>query len=328
MSSAPPANDAGETLDALIAQFYRAGLQVPAERYRHWLLAQLMAAIPCDAALWGSGSVSQRRFHTVTLIGLPAQFPQALVDTTPINPVVPQLMQRLGTPIDMAEVMPDAEFYASDLYRRAFAPQGIERILSTAWLDPRSGLYSLLSLYRRDRGRRFDADEQARQKRLVRHVHAAASHAFFLHLALTRANRPAQAVCAVIDAHGIFHEAEPRFIELLDARAPERPPQHLPVPTPAAGSTIDFHDLKLRCEPLGDRFLLTLWQAGPLDRLTAREREVVLAVAKGLSFKQAAKKIGVAPSTVANHLYRIYRKLGINNRTDLAALVHPEAGDA
>jgi DNA-binding NarL/FixJ family response regulator len=70
-------------------------------------------------------------------------------------------------------------------------------------------------------------------------------------------------------------------------------------------------------------FIVYLWPTGPLDRLTPREREIVFAVAQGLSFKQAAKKIGVAPSTVANHLYRVYRKLGVYSRTELAALVHP-----
>jgi DNA-binding NarL/FixJ family response regulator len=83
--------------------------------------------------------------------------------------------------------------------------------------------------------------------------------------------------------------------------------------------------LCVRAEPLGDVFLVYLWPAGPLDRLTQREREIVYAVAQGLSFKQAAKKIGVAPSTVANHLYRVYRKLGVYSRTELAALVYPDS---
>ena len=33
----------------------------------------------------------------------------------------------------------------------------------------------------------------------------------------------------------------------------------------------------------------------------------------------------MAPSTVANHLYRIYRKLGVNSRSELADLVYPAA---
>jgi transcriptional regulator, LuxR family len=51
---------------------------------------------------------------------------------------------------------------------------------------------------------------------------------------------------------------------------------------------------------------------------------VVATVVRGLSFKQAARLLGVAPSTVANHLYRVYRKLGINSRTELAQMAVPD----
>ena len=63
-----------------------------------------------------------------------------------------------------------------------------------------------------------------------------------------------------------------------------------------------------------DRFIgrlylhLARWPAGLPDRTRARNRH---AIAHGLSFKQAARRIGIAPSTVANHLYRVYRKLGV-----------------
>jgi len=97
----------------------------------------------------------------------------------------------------------------------------------------------------------------------------------------------------------------------------------LPFALPAPGETEVLGNLCVKSEAAGDMFIVYLWPTGPLDRLTPREREIVFAVAQGLSFKQAAKKIGVAPSTVANHLYRVYRKLGVYSRTELAALVHP-----
>lgn len=322
MSSDAPAVGS-DSVEGLIANLYRYGLDIAAPEYRPWALGELARVVPCDGVLWGSGSIKQRRFHTVTLRGLPVEFPAQLEATAAINPIVPRLMANLGTPIDMADVIDDREFYRSELYQQVFAPHGIERILSTAHLDPRSGLYTLLTLYRRERAARFSADERTRQQRLVYHLSQASSHAFFLHLARTLADRPPQAACAVVDRHGVFHEAEPRFLQMLDEHVPgRRQPQQLPLPVPTPGMALNYLDLKLSSTALGDRFVVTLWRAGPLDRLTPREREVVFSVAQGLSFKQAAKKIGVAPSTVANHLYRIYRKLGLNNRTQLAALVH------
>jgi DNA-binding NarL/FixJ family response regulator len=52
-----------------------------------------------------------------------------------------------------------------------------------------------------------------------------------------------------------------------------------------------------------------------------REQQVVEGVTQGLSFKQIAKKLELSPSTVSNHLYRIYQKLNINNRSQLADMI-------
>lgn len=325
-----PTTDLTETpdaLDRLIAKLYRSALSVPPESYRAWALNQLGRVIPHDGALWGSGSRARLKFHAVTLTGLPPEFPAALEATSTINPILPRILDNVDTPVDMASVMPDAQFFGSELYRKTFEPFGITRILSTGHLDRRSGLHSLLTLYRKNRAQAFTEEEQSLQRRAIYHLFNAASHAFFLHLMRTHTERPQGAAAAVVDRSGSFHEAQPRFLDLLEERFPTRAIGELPFPVPQPGQTQTFQDLMLRCESLGDLLLIIVWPAGPLDRLTPREREIVNCVAQGLSFKQAAKKIGVAPSTVANHLYRVYRKLGVYSRTELASLVYP-GGDS
>jgi DNA-binding NarL/FixJ family response regulator len=58
--------------------------------------------------------------------------------------------------------------------------------------------------------------------------------------------------------------------------------------------------------------------------LTAREREVILLVAEGLSNKAVAKQLHLSEGTVKIHLHNIYRKLSLANRTALTlfALTH------
>lgn len=315
-----------DPVDRLIARFYRNGLSVPTEHYRRWCLEQVASVIPHDAALWGSGTAKNIKFNAVTLSQLPPEFPRALEATFKLNPILPRMLQNLDTPTDMAQVMPDEKFYASELYRRAFQPFGIERLLSTAHMDRRSGVFSIVTLYRKSRDARFTDAERAAQKRITYHLFNASSHAFFLHLMRTQTDRPHGATGAVVDAEGYFYEAQPRFLDLIDERFPQRRSRVLPFRVPAPGTTLPVQDLMVRCERLdADLLALTIWAAGPLDRLTAREREIVTCVSQGLSFKQAAKKIGVAPSTVANHLYRVYRKLGVYSRTELAQLVYPAA---
>jgi len=58
-----------------------------------------------------------------------------------------------------------------------------------------------------------------------------------------------------------------------------------------------------------------------LDALTAAERQVADRVAHGLTSRQIAEELYVSPRTVDAHLTHIYRKLDINTRARLAALV-------
>lgn len=51
--------------------------------------------------------------------------------------------------------------------------------------------------------------------------------------------------------------------------------------------------------------------------LSPKEREIVEALAEGLSNKQIAARLGIAPSTVKNHLYSIFRKCNVSNRVGL-----------
>lgn len=322
MTSAPQ-TDSIHAVDRLISRLYRSGTMVAPEQFRAWALDQVREVIPHDAALWGSGSRARWKFHAVTVTHLPAEFPRVLEATTRINPILPRILQNLDTPVDMASVLSDDEFFRSEIYQKVFGPHGISRILSTAHLDQRSGLYSLVTLYRRDRAQRFSEEEKALQKRVTYHLFNAASSAYFFHLMKSMSDRPPGSAAAVVGSDGVYHEAQPRFLDLLDERFPARGGTALPIPLPEPGQSLPFQDLMVRCDPLAELKLITIWPAGPLDRLTQREREIVNCVAQGLSFKQAAKKIGVAPSTVANHLYRVYRKLGVYSRTELAQLVYP-----
>jgi DNA-binding NarL/FixJ family response regulator len=49
-------------------------------------------------------------------------------------------------------------------------------------------------------------------------------------------------------------------------------------------------------------------------RLTAREHEVLTLLAKGLSFPEAARALGVSAHTVTTHVRHIYGKLEVNSR--------------
>ena len=62
----------------------------------------------------------------------------------------------------------------------------------------------------------------------------------------------------------------------------------------------------------------------PFDVLTTAERQVADRVADGLTSRQIAGELFVSPRTVDAHLSHIYRKLDINTRARLAAMVADE----
>lgn len=67
-----------------------------------------------------------------------------------------------------------------------------------------------------------------------------------------------------------------------------------------------------------------------LEDLTARQRDVLACVLKGLSNKEIARHLDIAEGTVKIHLSALFGQLGARNRTDLAtraqALFGPDAG--
>lgn len=66
--------------------------------------------------------------------------------------------------------------------------------------------------------------------------------------------------------------------------------------------------------------------AEPRLGLSAREWEVAIEVARGLTNAEIAKTLGISRRTVATHLERIYERLGIHSRAALAHRVARPGG--
>ncbi len=307
--------------EAFIAQLYRSTQHIALGHFRQWALEGLRTHIDFSAAIWSTGHLSTRSFHTHTVLGLPENYPQRLLEYLPLNPISKRLFNHPEQPVDMADVVSDGEFYSSRIYKELFGPLGIERILSSISIESRSGLYTLITLYRSERGAVFMPQEKARHQRLLFHLLQSSSQARISHLRQFKTVSDDLNSHAICDQHGIYHEVEPGFLDLMEENYPQAQSQQLPFALPETVHPQVFDGLHVQCEQLGDLYRLAARPARPFDQLTLREQEVVTAVTKGLSFKQAARNMNLSPSTVSNHLYRVYQKLNISNRAELADLI-------
>ena len=60
--------------------------------------------------------------------------------------------------------------------------------------------------------------------------------------------------------------------------------------------------------------------AGPIA-LTRREREIAMLAAQGLASKEIGERLFISRRTAENHLAKVYDKLGVRTRVELARVL-------
>jgi serine/threonine-protein kinase PknK len=68
------------------------------------------------------------------------------------------------------------------------------------------------------------------------------------------------------------------------------------------------------------------WIAERPAMLTRREEEVAILVSRGLTNRQIATELSISAHTVATHVGKTMRKLGLSSRSQLAAWVAEQQG--
>jgi DNA-binding CsgD family transcriptional regulator len=316
------------TPDQFISQLYRGSAQVALADFANWALDLLQQVISFDGAIWATGHNSTQEFHTQTSVDVDSEIFKRLKETLDINPIFEQLMLNTGCPVDMADVINDQAFYQSPIYQQCFKPFGIERILSSMQLDDRSGIFTLLTLYRYDREHIFTEHEKNIQQQLLFHLLSASAHRQFLALkeSSTEPNAAASPLNdhhskhAICDAAGIYHAVSSGFLDIIDCYDVAQQTQKLPFTIKAQNSSYSEGKLQISQAKLGDLYRISIRLKNQLDDLSDREKQVVAGICQGNTFKQIAKQLNLSPSTVSNHLYRIYLKLAINSRSELVSL--------
>lgn len=235
----------------------------------------------------------------------------------------------LANPLRVHRVDVDAPELAGDRMaplREHLARFGGQSVLGVAVPIAHGQRLSVLAIGRSSLERRFASADVAWLEALAPHVVEAS--------VINRQGwlrRPARLddgdlVAALMSAEGRLTQTTPAFVRLL---WPDAPPGTAYLPEPArravrAGQPWRLadgeHVLAARAHATGEWFL-RIRRVSPVDRLSAREREIAALFAAGHSHKAIATEVGLAPATVRNHLQKVYDKLEVTNRDDLRALL-------
>jgi two-component system response regulator NreC len=81
----------------------------------------------------------------------------------------------------------------------------------------------------------------------------------------------------------------------------------------------DYRRLLAKMPADGHNGISTSAPVNSLDELSKRERQVLEAVAEGLTTPQVGKRLGISPKTVARHRERMLKKLNLHSSTALVS---------
>ena len=268
---------------------------IDAAQFRGTALRGLLEVFDGSEAFWTTGAVDEDRPRTVAHV------------------------IRGGAPHIVATGRDDAD------------PSAAWREPTGAWPDrivwrgrePLSGLATGIAIRRR-RGRApFDARDLEALRQVGPHLLLAWRTCLTLRL-YRRAATAAGVASAIVDRDGHLQVADHQFLGALRRGWPGWTGSRVPEPLralPAGGAPVIVADLRWSLADEGGLLFLSANPLGVLARLTGREREAALALLAGRPYAQCARQLGISVNTLRNTIARVYRKLGVAGKLELAQRV-------
>lgn len=119
------------------------------------------------------------------------------------------------------------------------------------------------------------------------------------------------------DARGAsgVRELKKRFPETPLAVLTASPARHAEEATMEAGADLYIEKASGADEIMEAFRGLLVPDAAPAEPLSRRQRQLILMLDRGLSNREIAAELGLSEHTVKVHLWRLFRRLGVNSRT-------------
>jgi DNA-binding CsgD family transcriptional regulator len=313
-------------LSTLLLDLFSACDALPFPEFQHEALRLVQEKLPFDSALWAAGTVAAGREPVIFSIFLYNQPEEMLASYERVKGHDLPIMRALAEPGMTINVAASDVVWAegSEAMKAHVERYGMQHTLTTVTRGPVTDLLSAITLYRADPANRFSEHERLLQQNLVPHLEALCNRSRIQHLeeAMHPGRERRRRAAALVDGKGMLYNANPGFINLMlaewpDWRGPMLPPALFDAVVTASATHALFSRIAVHASAVNDLFLLHLRKTAPCDSLSEREWDVASAFGRGLSHKEIARHLGIAPGTVRNHLTTIYEKLGVSNKAEL-----------
>ncbi|WP_343729543.1 helix-turn-helix transcriptional regulator [Duganella sp.] len=198
---------------------------------------------------------------------------------------------------------------------------GLHTIMAITFELPGSGLLFFVCLYRNCPHAAFNDVESMLFLEFTQHMLQSWKH----RLADWQAAFGASSLdgLAVADAQGQLYYLGRRIGDALARDCDDWQGTTLPRSVTAAFAhlpcSVTLGGAKLVLAPADSLVAITLAGAGQRAQLTPRELSAALLYARGQSYKEIAREMGLTPSTVRTYLRDVYSSLGVSNKIELAA---------
>lgn len=310
-------------LHEAILKLYQGCRDCPASDFKEYAMEAVRRAVPFDSGIWVSVNISSEAFRSVFLFRQP---PEMMENYARVVGIAGDLLGQTaaaqpGRTINSGELMPRDEFIRHPVYALHCRPYGMEHALSTCHMTAVTGLGTLVSFFRADPGIPFGEDERRAKEVLVPHMIEAMRINLFTHLHGQTQHTSVQAVC---DSAGMLYETTPSFPDVIRESWPGWTGPRIPLPVDTLAGQKVFRwsvgGLKFEAAPCRDLYLINVVRENALDRLSPRQYEIAEMLAMGKRYKDIARHLAIAPSTVTNHVNQIHSRLGIESREALISL--------
>lgn len=305
----------------VLLNIHRAALDIPFGAFQQHVLSLVQEELPFEKAWWGV--VSGLKIHTSVTLGLPDGYPRHWERIKDHDPIAVEATSQPNRTV----VFNHNRLKPFGRTLRFLDAYGIRHVLCTTQPRETLNVMAFLSLYRSDPS--FEASERVFKQCLMPHLTHALTVNWMRHLETVGDSRldhrPMAAIC---DQRGLIYAAEQRFHSLIQQEWPAWKGPYLPkamTRTLMSAGRFDARRIQADRVRAGGLFLVRTRRRSPFDVLTARERDVVDLFSRGMTHKEIARDLALAPATVRHYIRNAYAKLGISDKAALGRLIALDA---